>query len=95
MCFCTAVSPGREMSVACTGKRLGSLWRVMGVWQPRVLMWSRRENHGGSEAMEAGGMFALEKVAPLAWAQKLVLKRGWESGLRAPDFEPAGEKGAW
>lgn len=45
--------------------------------------------------MEAGGMFALEKVAPLAWAQKWVLKLGWESALRAPDFEPAVEKGAW
>lgn len=40
-------------------------------------------------------MFALEKVAPLAWAQKWVLKLGWESAFRAPDFEPAVEKGAW
>lgn len=47
MCFCTAVSPGREMSVACTGKQFRNLWRVMRVWQPRARMWSRRETHGG------------------------------------------------
>lgn len=64
------------------------------VWPPRVLIRSGGENHG-SEGVEAGGIFALEKIAPLTGAQKLVLRLDWESELRGPGSGPAVEKGAW
>lgn len=94
MCFCTAVSPGRNER----GMHREAVWEPVEGDESVAAqgsVWSRRENHGGSETREAGGPFALEKIAPLAWAQKLVLKLGRESGLRAPDFEPAAEKGTW
>lgn len=64
------------------------------VWLPKVLIWSGGENQG-SEGVEAGGIFALEKITPLAGAQKLVLRLDWESELRGPGSGPAVEKGTW
>lgn len=64
------------------------------MWLPKVLIWSGGENQG-SEGVEAGGIFALEKIAPLAGAQKLVLRLDWESELRGPGSGPAVEKGTW